>query len=599
MKLTRVKVKNFRSLHDVELKGLEQFNVLIGKNNSGKSAFFGAIHFLADVLDGRSSHVWANNIVSDFSKNLVLEIHLEFELSSEERQRVVSQTAPKDRKDVWFNSMFARDLQFKFRSLATQPEVVYPFETIVRTVKGDLVPFQKAQGVSQTPNGLKRFPAEIAASFKLFDEDYTEPLTIIHSGGARPVVPVYRKADFDVPWAKNINESVWPFFLLANYLKNAFFFDHVRKFYNEQSVGGNGQLQQDGGNLVQVLNYWSNNNRPKFDKIQKLVQKAFATVGGLETPFVVQNQQNIQTAFRNDASSYQIPLQHMGGGVAQMLMAATVLETTSSEHPIFIEEPETNLHPGAQRFLAEQFCEQNRQVFITTHSPTFINLQRPKSVHKISMSGGKTTAVSLDDDTLHIALSEIGARNSDVLLSDAVVFVEGESDLKVVQEWCRVAGIELSGTNTSVLPMHSLGHPTVSAPLRSETLKAIAKSAGIPHLFILDSDELSEAVIQRLKKELGEHLHIFEKRELENYLLVPSALRGAVYEKLQTNNLPTQKLEDCKDKEVEKILKCAADKLKNRILIKRVRSHLESPKGGFYPRSVFAELEPYANRQGL
>jgi predicted ATP-dependent endonuclease of OLD family len=43
-----------------------------------------------------------------------------------------------------------------------------------------------------------------------------------------------------------------------------------------------------------------------------------------------------------------------------------------------------------------------------------------------------------------------------VLLSDAVVFVEGESDLKVIQEWCRIAEIELAGTNTSILPMHSL-----------------------------------------------------------------------------------------------------------------------------------------------
>ena len=47
MHLRLLEIKNFRSLEHVELDRFDQFNVLIGRNNSGKSAFFGALHHTA------------------------------------------------------------------------------------------------------------------------------------------------------------------------------------------------------------------------------------------------------------------------------------------------------------------------------------------------------------------------------------------------------------------------------------------------------------------------------------------------------------------------------------------------------------------------
>jgi predicted ATP-dependent endonuclease of OLD family len=595
MKLTKLIAKNFRSLHDVELNGLDQFNVLIGKNNSGKSAFFGAIRFLSDIINARPANNWGGNIITNFSPDLSLEIHLEMQPSSEELRSVATNIAPKNREEAWLQSAFGRDLHFEFRSIPGQPEILFPYRTEVRTVKGNMAVLQEYVQASDN-----KFVSQFDGTPNLLDEGYTsaddehEPPLIVRSVSRS-------NYGYPIAWAKDtkLDRHMWPFYLLGKYLNSAFFFDHVRKFYFEQSVGSDGRLQQDGANLVQVLNYWSNNNRPKFDKIEEFVQKAFATVGGLETPFSKQNQQNILTAFRSGASGGQIPLQHMGGGVAQMLMAAVIIETTASDHPIFIEEPETNLHPGAQRFLAEQFCEQDRQVFITTHSPIFINLQRPKSVHKISMNNGKTTAVSLDDETLHVALGEIGARNSDVLMSDAVIFVEGESDLRVIQEWCRIAGIELAGTNTNILPMHSLSHPLVGVPIRSNTLKDIAANAKIPHLFILDADELSEAVINRLKKDIQTQLHIFGKREIENYLLKVRPLKLAIEDKFRESGTAIDHFDRIEEKEIERSLRRAADKQRNRVLIKRIRGHLEPPEGGFFPRRLFEEMEGCATWESL
>ena len=46
MYLRSIEVRDFRSLEHVKLDRLGQFNVLIGRNNSGKSAIFGALAFL-------------------------------------------------------------------------------------------------------------------------------------------------------------------------------------------------------------------------------------------------------------------------------------------------------------------------------------------------------------------------------------------------------------------------------------------------------------------------------------------------------------------------------------------------------------------------
>ena len=89
MNLTRLHIKNFRSLENVELRGLKQFNVLIGKNNSGKSSFFSALRFLSGIVGNRPIYTLGNNIITDFSKEVVLEMALEFQPSEQERKEII------------------------------------------------------------------------------------------------------------------------------------------------------------------------------------------------------------------------------------------------------------------------------------------------------------------------------------------------------------------------------------------------------------------------------------------------------------------------------------------------------------------------------
>src|SRR5207253_10751768 len=109
---------------------------------------------------------------------------------------------------------------------------------------------------------------------------------------------------------------------------------------------------------------------------------------------------------------------------------------------------------------------------------------------------------------LNDLLEDIGARNSDLLLSDAVLFVEGPGDKDTFNAWSETLGTPLAERNVTVIPMGGGAHAERGAPIRSQVLADISLRAPIPHRFVLDRDERSDAEIERLNKARGERCHI-------------------------------------------------------------------------------------------
>lgn len=81
MSITRIKASNFKSFEDFELK-LNNFNVLIGENASGKSNFVEIFQFLKDIaiydlekaIYMHGGIEYLPNIYLGKSKNLIIEL---------------------------------------------------------------------------------------------------------------------------------------------------------------------------------------------------------------------------------------------------------------------------------------------------------------------------------------------------------------------------------------------------------------------------------------------------------------------------------------------------------------------------------------------
>lgn len=103
---------------------------------------------------------------------------------------------------------------------------------------------------------------------------------------------------------------------------------------------------------------------------------------------------------------------------------------------VTIDELETNLHPTLQRVLAAQIVEitksRDLQIFITTHSPTFLNA---------GTWDGETKFFTINGDSVdenphnHWLLDSLGIRNSDLLQSNGIIWVEGPSDRIYIKEF--------------------------------------------------------------------------------------------------------------------------------------------------------------------
>ena len=598
MFLRSLTIKNFRGLEDVELDKLSRFNVLIGRNNSGKSSVFGALQLVNSIVNNTSFD--PQRVLTDLDVRRSLEIHLAFELGQQDREEFVSLVYPdpeeQHRRDEALDRPLLRRIEYLLRAPAGHPQFLHPHETRVLTEDGQWAVVQRIVNSDVISN-----PQSHVVSFSTIRERYSGYVlnSDLLSIDKSPIRDAALAAQVDLRQRDTDLATVWVWTKLSEYFNHAFFFDPFRHSIESAGVTDTPQLDQNGANLAQALHTINSNDRTKFAVIERFVQSALPDVGVLQAPL---EGSSTRVSFRRPDGGYEVRLHDMGGGIEQLLMVATVLLTTGDESTLFLEEPESHLHPGAQRFLMEQLYAGDRQVFISTHSPTFLNLSRPKTLYRVSYSNERTSVDRVNDaQSLEETLEDIGARNSDVLLSDAVLFVEGPSDGDVMRLWGETLGTNLTENNVTVLPMGGGEHAGGKARVRGEILEGLSEKSPVPHMFVIDRDERGRAEVEKLQRDLGGKVAVLERRELENYLLAPRAIIEAIRSKHHNDASITGMLDDTSEEDVGRLIETTAEGLYNVVLLKRIRNGLEGLKGGLLPREdvgVLAQRARHANLPG-
>ncbi|MCD2130036.1 AAA family ATPase [Rhodococcus ruber] len=149
---------------------------------------------------------------------------------------------------------------------------------------------------------------------------------------------------------------------------------------------------------------------------------------------------------------------------------------------LVIDEPEANLHPLAQQWLATQLgtlTAPGLQVVITTHSPHFVDLARPENLVMVSKGGdGATRVVQRTRDELRDYLVEHGAdavrTQSDTiggfyaasatteivsgLFSRRCVLVEGITEALALPELLRARGLDVLREGIAIVSAEGIGN---------------------------------------------------------------------------------------------------------------------------------------------
>jgi putative ATP-dependent endonuclease of OLD family len=266
-----------------------------------------------------------------------------------------------------------------------------------------------------------------------------------------------------------------------------------------------------------------------------------------------------------------------GSGIREALRV--VLDVEFDQPAILlVEEPEIHLHPALEISLMHYLkkLSKTRQIFISTHSTNFLDTAEMRNVYLVTKEDG-TKAQLLDFDAAEAQIpQELGIRLSSLFMYDRLVFVEGPSDEATLRELAGILGLTLSQENVGFV---SLGGVRNFGYFASDAIIEFLTRRQVRLWFVLDRDERKDSEIQKLSERLGESavLEVLNRRELENYLIVPRAAAEFIKLKQSLGGSQNGEISEVSEEDVREAIGATADDLRRAAVDKRVAHEVCRP----------------------
>lgn len=367
MRIESIRLMNFRAFRCVELKDIPPFSVFIGANGTGKSTIFQVFGFLRDAM------------ISNVNVALA-------RLGGSRGLREVRSR----------NSEGSIEIELKFRTTKDSPLTTYFLQIdeehgraivereILKYRRGSsgqpwhFLDFSKGKGVAVT-NEMERVGD--VGELKREEQSLKSP----------DILAIKGLAQF---------ERFPAVVALGNLIENWHISDfHISKARSEQEAGYAKHLSPEGENLSLVIEYLYNHEREIFDKILSRLKMRVPGISRVESKTTEEGR--VLLKFQDGAFEDPFLARYVSDGTIKMLAYLTLLYDPQPHPLLCVEEPENQLYPGLLWELAEEFrsyADRGGQVFVSTHSPDFLNATRLEEVFWLVKKDGYSQIRRAKDD---------------------------------------------------------------------------------------------------------------------------------------------------------------------------------------------------------
>jgi hypothetical protein len=219
----------------------------------------------------------------------------------------------------------------------------------------------------------------------------------------------------------------------------------------------------------------------------------------------------------------------MGHGLQMWLQTMWFLAKVEQTHTVILDEPDVYMHPDLQRRLIRFLRRRFPQVIVATHSVEIMAEVEPEEIIVIDRARRRSRFTS-NLPAVQALINHVGSVHNIHLAklwhARKCVFVEG-NDLKLLSEFQQTLTPQ-SSEPISALPNMSIGGwGGWQHAVGSSLFLHNAGGDSITSYCVLDSDFWTDEDLGARYEEaarVGVELHIWRKKEIENYLLVPSAI---------------------------------------------------------------------------
>ncbi|MDD6295213.1 MAG: AAA family ATPase [Treponema sp.] len=375
MQIESIKIHNYKVLKDVEVKDISNMAVFLGKNGVGKTTFFDVFGFLHDCLIGNVKTALArrggfNEVIS---RNQEGTIDFEIKFRAKETEPLITYQLSIGLDERKFPVVSSEILKFRRGSKGQLWKVLdfkngegIAIEGVLNTNEDVTNAIRKSQKLDSPDilaiKGLGQFKEfEAVATFRRLIEDWYV-------------------ADFKVDAARERNESV----------------------YGED-------LTRTGDNLSIVTKYIYDNYPENFQKIIKSMKERIPGVDDIQAKET--DDGYIVLKFQNGEFKNPFSAKFVSDGTIKMFTYLVLLNSPMKHALLCIEEPENQLYPELLEELAEEFrlyALNGGQVFVSTHSPDFLNAIDANEVFYFEKKNGFTQIKKATENELFMNCIEQG-----------------------------------------------------------------------------------------------------------------------------------------------------------------------------------------------